>query len=1065
MQRFIVFFIGALLTLSVYAQTKRITGTVNGDDGMPIPAASVIVEGSNVATKTDADGNFTLSVNPNAILLISFVGYEKYRLPVGAATSYNVVLKASNNDLDEVVVTALGITREKKSLGYASQSITPEQLNKTRVGNVASGLSGKVSGLQINQGNGIGGSTNVVIRGVKSLSANNQALFVVDGVPIDNTNNNDSDQQTGRGGYDYGNPAADINPDDIESVNVLKGAAASALYGSRAANGVIMITTKKAKRGLGIMLNSATVVGKIDPKTFVKYQKEYGAGRSEPYDMDGFLYFDANGDGQKELVVPTFAPRSWGPAFDPDLMVFDWESFDPSSPNYMQAKPWVAAKHGPESFYETAISTNNNVMISGATDQGSFKLGFTRNDEKGVVPNSNVKKYIINLGASYNMLKNFTASANVNFSKVTGKGRYGTGYDGGSNVNVNLRQYGQTNVDVQEQKAAYFRSKRNVTWNWADPSSPTGLYPGFYNNLYWTVYENYENDERNRVFGNIALTYDPTDWLNIMARASLDNYYEFRNERNAVGSVGVGSYSRFDQNFYESNYDLIATANKDLSDDFHLTVLLGTNIRRSRMQSIEMETSGGLVVPGLYAISNSVGTIPAPVESYQPKAVDGYFGGATLTYRGFLTLDGNIRRDRSSTLPENNHAYSYYAISGSWLFSEHLKDLTWLTSAKLRANYATVGNDAPWGSLQSVYDKPNPFGSSILFSLPDTKNNQELKPERTNSREVGLEASFFNGRIGLDASWYLTNTINQIIPVATSVATGYVSKYINAGNIQNKGIEASLHLYPIKWENFSWNIDLNFTRNRNKVLELYNDSKNLVLGSFQGGVSVNASLGQPYGTIQSNTFQFVNGERLVNANGLYATSTTTTNVIGNVNPKWIGGAYNTFRYKNVTLSFLVDVKKGGSVWSLDMYYGQMSGILPESVGVNDLGNPKRDPVEQGGGIVLPGVTADGQPNTQRVTITSNNSTVLPQSEFVYDAGYIKLREASLAYALPQKALSKLNFIKGIECSLIGRNLWLIHKNLPYADPEEALSFGNIQGYQSGAYPTTRTIGLNIKATF
>ena len=488
--------------------------------------------------------------------------------------------------------------------------------------------------------------------------------------------------------------------------------------------------------------------------------------------------------------MPTFAPRSWGPHFDPNLMVYNWESFDPASPNYKKPKPWVAPKNGPETFYETAISTNNSVMIEGLIEnKSSFKLGYVRNIDNGTLPNSRVQKDIINFGATYNITDKLIVSALANYSQVAAHGRYGTGYDSRRNINSNFRHFNQVNVDIQEQKVAYFRNRKNVTWNWADPSLPGGLKPAFNNNLYWTIYENTEKDSRNRVFGNVNLSYQITDWLNIMGRVSVDNYTEFQEEHAAVGTVGVPFYSRFDRSYNELNYDLLATAKRKITEDLELNALAGINIRKNKIASNFATTSGGLIVPGLYSISNSLGTVPAPVETSQPKAVDGYFGGVTLGYREFLTLDATLRRDRSSTLPENANAYNYYAVSGSWLFSQHLKNIQWISSGKLRANYATVGNDAPWGSIKDVTDKPNPFGNYLLFSMPDTKNNSALKPEQTKSKEIGVEMAFLNNRLGFDASYYHTNTIDQIIPVAVSTATGYASKFINAGNIENKEIQ------------------------------------------------------------------------------------------------------------------------------------------------------------------------------------------------------------------------------------------------------------------------------------
>lgn len=1053
----------ALLSFGVVtAQNRVITGKVTNSKGAPVPGATIKLKSGGIVA-ADENGNFQINAKTGDALTITSIDYETATAKVGAGSSVEISLVPKENKLSEVVVTALGIRRNKNTLPYAAQQVSGEDVSRVRGGNAMSALSGKVAGLQIQQGNGIGGSTNVVIRGVKSLTGNNQALFVVDGVPVDNSNTNSTNQRTGRGGYDYGNAAADINPDDIESYNVLKGAAATALYGSRAANGVIMITTKKAKRGVGITINTGISVGKIDKATMPTYQKEYGIGYSADYQKDGFLYFDVDGDGIKDLVAPTSEDASYGAKFNPSLMVFQWDAFDPASPYYKKAKPWVAAANDPTTFYETAVSNNTSVFLDGVNDKGTYKLGYTRNEEKGTLPNSKVIKNIVNFGATYKLLENLEAISSVNYSKVEGKGRYGTGYSG-QNVNQNFRQWYQTSTDIQDQKAAYFRNQKNITWNWKDPSVASGLVPIYTDNYYWTRYQNVEQDVRNRVFGNVALNYKATSWLNILGRVSVDNYNELQEERIAVGSQGVASYSRFERNFNEINYDLIANFDKNITSDLNLKALVGTNIRKTTIKSIFSATNGGLVVPGLYSLANSKGTIAAPSESYQPKEVDGYFGGLTLSYRNFLTLDATIRRDISSTLPVDNNAYNYYAVSGSWLFSQHLKNVSWLSSGKVRANYATVGNDAPWGSIKDVYDNVAPFGSTLLYSLPGTQNNPFLKPENTVSKEVGLEMSFLKNRLGFDVTYFITNTKDQIIPVSVSTATGYNSKYVNAGDVQNKGFEFSLNGTPVKTQKFSWNINVNWSTNKSKVLSLYNDSKNLQLATFQGGISSNASLGESFGVLKGRAVQTLNGQKLIGADGYYVPTTTTTEVIANINPDWIGGVYNSFKYKNFTLGFLVDMRKGGALFSLDMYYSQYTGVLKESAGLNDLGKPVRNSLADGGGIVFAGVTADGKANTQRVVVDANSPTI-PASEYVYDASYTKLREATLSYELPQSFLKNVKAIKGIEVSVIGRNLWIIHKNLPYSDPEENLSAGNIQGNQSGAYPTTRSIGVNLKFKF
>ena len=1107
MRRKLLFFLMlCLCTAAAFSQAHTVSGQVKDEKGKPVPYASVSVRnpvsGQNEnGVSADEKGNFRIDVKNASLLVVSSAGFSTREVPLTKTTSIiSVELGTTTQVIDEVVVTALGIRRNRNLLPYAAQQISGEDVSSTRSGNFVNQLSGKVSGIEIRQGNGIGSSTNVVIRGTKSLLNNNQALFVIDGVPVNNSNTTSDATVTGRasdansrsqaGAYDYGNAAADINPDDIESVTVLKGAASTALYGSRAANGVIMITTKKTRKGLGITVNSGVTMSKIDKSTFAKYQKQYGAGYSSDYSTLAsgspnlaFWYKDAFGTGTKSLIVPTTEDASYGYPYDPSLMVYQWDSFDPTSPYYKKMKPWVAAQNDPISFYQTGISTNNSIVLNGGDDKTGFKLGYTRNEEKGVLPNSKLIKNLVNLASNYRITDRLTASASLNFSKIDGKGRYGTGYTK-YNVNQSFRQWWETNVDMHELKDAYFRTGgQNITWNWADPTNAGGLHPIYSDNPYFIRYQNYETDSRNRYIGNTSLNYKATDWLNLLARVSLDYYSENHEERVATGSVGVPTYSQFQHSFSELNYDLMANFDRNITDDINLKALVGTNLRRINNQSAFAITNGGLVVPGLYALSNSLNPLNVlPTDEIaQRTAVDGYFAGITLGYKGFLNLDATARRDRSSTLPVANNAYFYPSVSGSFLFSKMLSGLPWLSSGKLRANYAEVGNDATWGSLQDVYFKPVSFGSATLFSLPDTKNNPALVPEKTRSKEIGLEVALFKSRAGFDITYYDTRSINQIIPVAISTATGYSNKYVNAGTIQNKGIELSLYGSPVRTSDFSWNINVNWTQNRNKVLALFGNSKNLQVNplSLQGGVSINATLNQPYGTIQGKTWQTLNGQRLVddkptlangskNGNyGRYLITSTTNNVIGNVNPDWTGGIYNTVKYKNLSLGFLVDMRKGGDIFTLDLYYGLATGVYPETAMPNDKGNPSRSTIAQGGGVIMPGVTSDGKPNTIRVenVYGTYGYSYNPAANFVYDASYVKLRELNLSYTLPGKLTGKLGPVKGVDLALIGRNLWIIHKNLPYADPEDIIASGNLQGYQSGSFPTARTMGLNLKLRF
>lgn len=1058
----------------LFAQTHTVTGKVTAkDDGLPLPGVSVRVVGTTTGTQTAADGKFVLNNVPaGAKISFSFIGYNTETVD-GSGSVINAVLTTSAKQLGEVVVTgALGITRTHNQESYAAQQVAGDEVSKQRSSNFVDGLSGKVSGLEIKQNNTLGGSTNVILRGYKSITGNNQALFVIDGVPIGNEQTNSSDQQAGGGGFDYGSPVTDINPDDIESIEVLKGAAATALYGSRGSNGVIQITTKKAKKGLNVTINSTVSVSEIDKSTFPQYQKQYGAGYAQ-YFNQGDIFGNPNAQ-----VAPTGDDASNGTKFDPNLMIYQWDAFDPTSPNYGKATPWVAAKNDPTTFFRKPVSTEQSISVANGGETGSFKLGFTKDIENGTVPNSNLDKNLFNLAATYKLTPKLTVGGAINFNNTSAVGRGGTGYDGSNSDNRNVmtgfRQWWETNVDVQELKAAYLRTGQNVSWNMADPIDGNTS-PAYWNNPYWVVDHNYESDSRNRWIGNVNLNYQATPWLNLMVRTSIDTYSSLEEERYDVGSIGVPYYSRTNENYSETNYDFLATFNKNLGKDFTLKALVGANIRRDYDDRISASTNNGLIVAGLYSLSNSVSSPLPPSEYHGLRQVDGIFAGTTLSWKNMLTLDGTIRRDQSSTLPLNNDAYYYPSVSGGFVFSELLKDQKWLSYGKIRANYAEVGSDAPLYSLIDTYTITSPFGANPQTASSTTKNNPNLKPENTKSKEIGLEMSFLNSRLGFDATYYVTNTFNEILPVNVSSATGYNYKYLNAGSMQNKGIELSVNGTPVRTKDFNWKINVNFTVNRNKVTSLFTDATgkeatNLELASFQNGESLNAPLGGSFGTIRGTDYIYKNGQPVVGADGQYLITSTSNNNIGNTNPRWTGGINNSFKFKEFSLSFLIDIRSGGSVFSNDLAYGLADGIYPLTAYTNDLGNPVRNTLANGGGFIRPGVTADGKPNTVRVTAYNygdfgDGAGLLPLKAFVYDASYVKLREVIFGYDLPASMVHKWGPVRNVTLQLIGRNLWIIHKNLPYADPEDGLSAGNLQGIQEGAYPTTRTMALNLKVQF
>ena len=1073
----LVFALVMTLLQQVQAQDRTISGKVT-DRGtnQGLPGVTVLVKGTTVGTSSNSDGAYSLSVPSNATTLsFSFIGFASQERAIGSSNTIDVALAGDSKQLNEVVVTALGVERTRNSLAYAATQLEGQDITVGRNPNAINGLEGKVAGLNITQSNGLGGSSNVVIRGTKSITGNNQALFVVDGVPISNQNTSGGAQASGGLGYDYGNAAADINPDDIATTTVLKGAAATALYGSRAANGVILITTKKGRKGFGVSLNSGVTFGKIDKSTFIKYQDKYGAGYGRYY---GPTNLNFNDSPTGELVAVTSDDASYGAAFNPTLLVRQWYSYIPGDPNFGKATPWIAATNGPDTFFETSVSTLNSVVIDGGNDQGMFKLGYNNTVDRGILPNSNITKNTVNFAGSFNLSPKLTFSSTANFTVVKGLGRYGTGYNS-DNIMTNFRQWWETNVDIKQQKEAYDREQNaanplnngNATWNFSSPENGDNS-AIFWNNPYFVRYQNYETDSRYRTFGNVMGTYKVFKGFDVVGRVTIDSYSEQQEQRSAIGSSAadhVPYYERYNHTFREMNYDLFGNFNKNLSEDFTLRGVIGANMRRVYNSSIDASTNGGLISTGLYSLGNSINSINAPTESLTQVGVDGVFANANLGYRERLFLELTGRMDKSTTLPKANNSYFYPSAALGYVFSEDLRDAApWLSYGKLRANFAAVGNDATPLYLYDIYRGHTPFNGNAINALPNQKNNINLKPERTTSYEAGFETAFLDNRLGLEATVYQANTNNQILPVSVSSATGYLSHIVNGGDVRNRGIELSGFVVPVKTESFNWRLGANWTHNENKVVSQALD--NVVIATYQGGVSSNSTVGQPFGVLRGTDFVYApNGQKVITPAGYYQ-RTDANQVIANPNARWRGGITNTLSYKSISLNFLIDIKSGGDVFSLDRYYGLATGLQPETAGTNDLGNPSRNTLANGGGVILNGVLGDGTtPNTKRV---GNSNYGLygylrnPNAAFVYDGSFVKLREVALTFGLPKAVLAKVSFLKTASLSVIGRNLWIIHKNLPDADPEDMASSGNIgQGYQGGSYPAVRTLGLNLRIGF
>ena len=1063
-----------------FGQENTVVGTVTDNNGMPLAGVSILVKGTNTRTQTDFDGKFKIKARETDMLVFSFVGMKNQTI---VATKIEMVKMIDDaTQLEGVVVTAFGIKREKKSLGYSSQTVTADQINSTPTANFTNNLAGKVAGLDIRQGTNFGGSTNVVLRGYKSLLGDNQALFVVDGVPILNNNVNSGGQVSGRGGYDYGNAASDINPNDIADINVLKGAAATALYGSRAQNGAIIITTKKGKLNadLSIDFSSSYTTSTIDKTTFPKYQTEYGQG-----------YYGENSFGvyQGSNAVAYGDDASYGPRYDNSL-VWQYNAFIAGSPNFGQKTPWKIAENGPITFFQTAATTVNNISLSGGTEKATYRFSYGNTNSSDIMPNSYLNKNNFNGSASYKFNDKLTSNFNVNYVTQNTRGRNATGY--GDNTMANFRQWWPTNVDIAEQKDFYNISNQNYSWN---ITSETNLKPQYWNNPYFQRYQSYSYDARNRFAANTSFSYDVTKNINLMARVGTDGYTLKVEERLAPGSVNgnfglntvtqPSGYAVSMYNISEQNYDFLATFKKNITQDLNLNVVLGSNFNTRSSYANFQSTAGGLYIPGLYTISNSASAPPLPIIQDTKKEIFGVFGQGSLGYKGTYYLEGTYRRDISSALPLNNNAYAYYSGTASVVFSnwEFIKNSDILTFGKLRAAYAQVGSDTGPNQLNNIYNPGNPF-TSAMYSYNTSAKNANLKPQRLDNKEVGGQLQFFKNRLGIDVAWFENKAFDQILALPVSLGTGALNQVKNAGTLQTRGIEVSFNATPIKTEFLSWDINVNWSNPRTKVTELAEGIENIRLNpaSLQGGISINAPLNQDYGTIWGTDFLYTpDGQKIIGADGAYRVSTTVNNNLGSFQPDWSGGINNKISYKDVSLSFLVDAKVGGKVFSLDQYYGYGTGLYPDSVGNNDLGNPLRNPVTTGadsGGVILAGANinpaytpTNGQPqyipNVNRLD-KSQSSQVLgtdpPTAAFVYDATFVKLRELQLSFDLPSRLLTSTS-LKKATFSVVGNNLWIIYKKLPFSDPEAGLSSGNVQGYQSGPSPMTRNISFNIKLKF
>ena len=1015
---------------SVEQAKVTVKGIVLDENGEPIIGASVVDASGKNGTVTDANGNFTLEAPKGITLKISYLGYTPTTV-AASGTTVRVVMEPSNNDLNEVVVTALGIKREKKALGYAMQEVKTEGLTENKNFSVANMLQGKVAGVQISQsGTGLGGSTRIVMRGLNSLSGNNQPLWVVDGMPI---SDNSSEQASQWGGFDYAGAASEINPEDIESISVLKGANAAALYGSRAQNGAIVITTKKGKLNQPLRLEYNGTLDITKVYSPYDYQNEYGQGTGGNFDINSKM--------------------SWGQKLD-GTMVDNWRNVLYGDANYGKYA-LTPQKDYIKDFYKTGTNYTNTVTATAGGESLRGRFSFTDSRANDVVPNYSQNRQYFDLNTEFTS-KYLDIGAKINYMHEKSKNRPSQG------------EYG---VMIQ-----LVKMPRGIRLS--DLENPRGTGQYYYNAVNWSgPSDNYANPytltdpangnlmDRNRIIGQVNATLKFTDYLKLTGRVGVDWYNDqFKNFNTLPDPTNTASqYVKSNNTNKEFNADLILYFDKTFGD-YSINANLGTAITNSRSDALA-GYSGLFATPNVITLAN--GLTQTVGESYAKKEIQSAFFSASFGYKNWAYLDVTGRNDWSSTLPETNRSYFYPSVSLSAILSEVLKLPSWVDFWKVRGSWAQVGNDTNPYQLATYYylwtsgdkndadgDKLNP--NIVKEYMSNVKALADLKPEKTNSAEVGTEAHFFGNRLSFDFTYYNTQTTNQILTIGLPGSSGYTSKHINAGKIKSHGVELMIGGTPIKTKDWQWDVNVNWGLNRTSCDYLDNEVSRYTLGSIRiGSVVVNAGGG--YGDIVGKAYKRdAQGRKIVDSNGL--PESESDKVIGNMLPKWTGSVGTQLRWRDLTFSALVDVRHGGQFISNTDNYACQQGTSARTLYGRKSG-------EQ---IVVDGVTEDGQVNTKGVNAETYWTSIAGSDgiaeEFLYSASYIKMREMSLGYILPAHWFANTP-IKYVKLSLVGRDLFYFHKAAP-VNPEGAFSRSDYaQAFELASMPPTRSFGFSLNVKF
>jgi len=1081
MKRILLLSLVAMFVFTASWAQRTVTGTVTGEeDGTPVPGVNVIVKGTSAGTVTDIDGKYQIGVpDDGGILVFSFIGLATEEVEIGNQSTIDMVMTADIKQLTEVVVTALGVTREKASLGYSVQEVDGEQVAQAKEPNIINSLQGQIAGVQIQGTNGaLGGTSRITIRGSNSFLGNNQPLFVVDGVPISNNNYADNGQARGFGGgasggsYDYGNTAADINPEDVKSVNVLKGAAATALYGVRGANGVIVITTKdgSTKKGIGVSVNSALTFD--NAVNLIPHQQMYGGGATQPT-ASGFTEFTQ--DGQSYLAPAYSKDGSWGPKYDPNLQVRHWDSWDPNADNYKETRPWAAPANGYENFFETGKTWTNSVALEGSNENGNFRLSYTNLDQAGVFPNSKLQRNTVALNAGYNIAKGLRVTASVNYINNKANMRNATGYNN-NNPMQGFTQWWQTQLDVDRLQNYQMTDGSQYVWNAIGITANDegellsfNSRPQFFDNPYYLRNEALQEDQRNRIIGNAELSYKITDFLSIAGKAMLDNYASEAYEGTPAQSIDLSGYSETFRTFNETNFDLRLNYNQNFGD-FSVSAIAGGNVMHQVQTFTSVSTTGGLALDGFWHLSNSIQPLEyASGNNHREESIQSVYLLGSFGWKDMLFLDASVRTDWASTLPEAENPFTYPSVSGSFVFSEMLASNV-ISFGKIRAGYGEAANrPVPYALAQTFSPVVPNFGTAPRYAVPNTRNNPNLRPEFTKEIEVGLEMNFWNNRLGFDISYYDRETSDQIFPVSISASTGFSSQQINAGTMRNSGIELMLNATPLVIGDFAWDINFNFATFNNEVVELADGIESLGRGGTWAA-ELRVQEGYPYMSIWGQDFVRENyaeddagriitneGEVVIGTDG-FPTPTNQRIFLGSAIADYAGGLRNTFTYKGLSVGALIDFQKGGSIHSTSLQWAAYSGMLPETAMQNGVDIREN-------GLVLPGVTETGAPNTVAVDPQDYYQTYWSvAAPNLYEASFIKLREVTLSYSLPQSLIGNTPF-RDVSLGVFGRNLGILSADLPYLDPQVVTSAGNDQGLENAQIPATRSIGFNIGLKF